>query len=142
MDTMSEEIWTIENGLNTSLNITKERTDEIRDTGKLVRFGVFVVLDGRASLVISSIPVSQSVSRTRICVGGGVLSFLEPEVQIPAQNQIKFPVFLTRLPNFFDTGKQVTRFEAEKEKLTEKLTEVESTLEEMDREYKERDEEV
>ena len=36
----------------------------------------------------------------------------------------------------------MTRFEAEKEKLTEKLTEVESTLEEMDREYKERDEEV
>ena len=104
MDTMSEEIWTIENGLNTSLNITKERTDEIRDTGKLVRFGVFVVLDGRASLVISSIPVSQSVSRTRICVGGGVLSFLEPEVQIPAQNQIKFPVFLTRLPNFLTLG--------------------------------------
>ena len=38
MDTMSEEIWTIENGLNSSLNITKEKTDEIRDTGKLVRF--------------------------------------------------------------------------------------------------------
>ena len=33
---MTEEIWTIENALNKSLNITKEKTDEIRDTGKQV----------------------------------------------------------------------------------------------------------
>ena len=37
MDTMIEEIWTIENALNRSLSLTKEKTAEIRDTGKLVR---------------------------------------------------------------------------------------------------------
>ena len=42
----------------------------------------------------------------------------------------------------FFTIKQVTKFEAELESLTEKLTEVEEKLEEMDKEYKERDEEV
>ena len=41
-----------------------------------------------------------------------------------------------------DTSKKVTKFEADLETLVEKLTECETTLEEMDKEYKERDEEV
>ena len=36
MDTMTEEIWTRENALKKSLNITQEKTAEIRDTGKQV----------------------------------------------------------------------------------------------------------
>ena len=52
------------------------------------------------------------------------------------------PVRARSCSGFITLSRLGCRVEAEKEKLTEKLTEVESTLEEMDREYKERDEEV
>ena len=63
----------------------------------------------------------------------------EEELRIPV---VGFLSFLKNFLDFFDTVKQVTKFEAELESLVEKLTEVENTLEEMDKEYKERDEEV
>ena len=48
MDTMTEEIWTRENALKKSLNITQEKTAEIRDTGKQVTelesFRLFVIV--------------------------------------------------------------------------------------------------
>ena len=69
----------------------------------------------------------------------GVHRQTEEELRIPV---VGFLSFLKNFLDFFDTVKQVTKFEAELESLVEKLTEVENTLEEMDKEYKERDEEV
>ena len=69
----------------------------------------------------------------------GVHRQTEEELRTPV---VGFLCFLKNFLDFFDTVKQVTKFEAELESLVEKLTEVENTLEEMDKEYKERDEEV